>query len=248
MNDITAILNEFKTVNLAQVERVELLDRMEVKYLFRIELLHEILSKLINDYCVLMTDGVRLRRYENRYFDTSDLRMYLDHHNGKLNRYKVRYRKYTDTGNTFFEIKQKSNRSRTIKKRIEVPECEHNIAGKAANLLLQETGFLSEHLVESVVVIYDRITLVKKKSTERVTIDLDLKCIYNNQKATFPGMIIAEVKQPRSCSSKFNSIMRELKIYPFSFSKYCLGIATLYPDVKVNNFKPKLQYVNKLHR
>jgi hypothetical protein len=246
MKELNSILNEFTTLNLNQVERVKLLDRMELKYILTIENLPEILSKLSNDYYLLTTGGTGLRHYENRYYDTPDLRMYLDHHNGKLNRFKVRFRKYVDTGNTFFEIKLKNNKGRTVKTRLEVPDEDYRIHGNVQNILQAETGYSSYMLYESLVVKYQRITLIKKQSAERVTFDVDLSYRYGTEDASYPCIVVAEVKQPRSTASVFTTLMHNQHIHPFSFSKYCLGIASVYPDVKDNNFKTKIYYVKKL--
>ena len=40
--------------------------------------------------------------------------------------------------------------------------------------------------------------------------------------------------------------MRALGIRSTGFSKYCIGIALLYPQVKHNNFKPILRLLDKL--
>jgi hypothetical protein len=44
--------------------------------------------------------------------------------------------------------------------------------------------------------------------------------------------------------------MQEIKrrlIRPEGISKYCLGVALLYPGMKQNNFKRKLLKIKKLH-
>lgn len=38
---------------------------------------------------------------------------YHDHHNGKLNRFKIRQREYMDTKTSFLEVKFKNNQRRT---------------------------------------------------------------------------------------------------------------------------------------
>ena len=45
------------------------------------------------------------------------------HQNKKLNRYKIRQREYLISDISFFEIKFKSNKGRTIKKRIKTKNC-----------------------------------------------------------------------------------------------------------------------------
>lgn len=248
MTEINTILSKYRTLSLMQVEKARLFDRMEVKYVFNIEDLPKVLDTLSEYYSLLKIEEPGLRIYENRYFDTPDLKMYIDHHNGKLNRYKLRFRSYADTGNTFFEIKFKNNKGRTLKSRIEVPQERYVIDGNALELLKRETEYLPEMLYESLIVRYKRVTLIKKESTERLTFDLDLHYQYGQSESSYPYLVVAEVKQPRTSSSKFISLMHEMHIQPFSFSKYCLGIASVYPGIKANNFKTKVRYVNKFYR
>ena len=67
---------------------------------------------------ILQIDGKRKHDYKSLYFDTEDRKFYNDHHNQRVNRYKVRYREYVDSGLVFLEIKCKNNKGKTIKKRL----------------------------------------------------------------------------------------------------------------------------------
>jgi hypothetical protein len=37
-----------------------------------------------------------------------------------------------------------------------------------------------------------------------------------------------------------------MRVYPASFSKYCMGLLALTDDIKKNNFKPKLLNLKKI--
>lgn len=245
MEAIAPILDKFEPISLVDMDRIKLLDRVEVKYVFNISKLPSLLNMLSPHYNLLITGSMAVNHYKNIYFDTVDHSMYLDHHNGKLNRYKVRFRSYRNTNNTFFETKFKTNKGRTIKTRIEVPD--HNvIIEKEIKSIVNEIGYPAESLHESLKIDYDRITLFSKTGPERVTLDTNL--VYNSDNDTFecPLLVIAEVKQLKSAESVFMSIMRKNHLHPFSISKYCFGIASLKKHLKTNNFKPKIRYVNKL--
>jgi hypothetical protein len=82
---------------------------------------------------------------------------------------------------------------------------------------------------------------------ERLTIDMDLHYRFGEKTAEFPNIVIAEVKQDRSQKSMFISLMMKNHIQQVSISKYCLGIATLVDQVKKNNFKVRLNYINKIN-
>ena len=92
---------------------------------------------------------------------------------------------------------------------------------------------------------YDRITLVDKQGKERITIDLNLAYDNRSQKIAYPDRVIIEVKHERNFRSIQRDLFRRLGIRPGSISKYCLGVMSLYPQVKKNRFKLPLRILSK---
>lgn len=239
-------LQTFDPIGLDELSVVKLLDRMDKKFTFKVNELSEILRASAVHYRLLVVEGNYFTQYETRYFDTDDFEMYTKHHNRHLNRHKVRFRTYLDSGLHFFEVKFKTNKGRTIKKRVLRPLSDYSIKQEAEALLLKRTPYQETQLKEAIRVYYNRITLVNKNLKERITIDFDLRYSLNGLTKAFPNMIIAEVKQFRSDVSPFIELMKQKRIKDISISKYCLGVASLATSVKTNNFKMKLNYVNKL--
>jgi hypothetical protein len=94
---------------------------------------------------------------------------------------------------------------------------------------------------------YLRITLVNKRDKERVTLDIDLNFEWGQQKIGAPSIVIAEVKQQsHACLSPFMALMRKHHIRKTGFSKYCVGISLLYPQVKHNKLKATHRLMAKL--
>jgi hypothetical protein len=94
---------------------------------------------------------------------------------------------------------------------------------------------------------FDRITLVDTFAGERLTIDTDIAFEMGDRKAGIPELVIIEVK--RDENSGVSEVLRQLKhqlVRPESMSKYCLGVALLYPEMKSNNFKQKLLKIEKI--
>jgi hypothetical protein len=225
---------------------VKLLDRMDKKYTFPAFVLDTILEDLQKDYKILTIEGKKFANYETRYFDTPDFEMYTRHHNSHLNRHKVRFRTYLDSNLHFCEVKFKTNKGRTIKKRVLRPVNDFSFTTEALELLKRKTPYAGDDLQEAIRVYYKRITLVNNNMKERITIDFDLHYYQQGNTRNFPNMIIAEVKQDKSGVSPFIELMKTLRIKDISISKYCLGVASLASGVKTNNFKIKLHYVEKL--
>jgi hypothetical protein len=244
---ITAKAAEFAPISLTEMDEVKLLNRMDTKYTFPLHLLPGLLEELKSGYRLLHIGEKLCTDYETLYFDTPDFYFYTSHHNGKQNRFKVRMRQYIGSGLNYFEIKFKNNKKRTIKTRIRRPDFTENIEGRSSELLHRVAAMESENLVPKLWVYFTRMTFVNHQMNERLTIDMDLHYRFGEKTAEFPNIVIAEVKQDRSQKSMFISLMMKNHIQQVSISKYCLGIATLVDQVKKNNFKVRLNYINKIN-
>lgn len=250
--DVTRLhrsLLHFQPITLAEMERVALLDRTDTKLLLTPEQLHYALDYLLPYYRVLEIEGRRQHHYQTLYFDTPDLDFYHQHHNGWRNRYKVRERAYVDSDLTFVEVKHKVRSDRTIKHRRPVPELTTDFGQPAAAFIQAHAPFREDALVPTLWNDFQRITLVSTHRRERVTFDLDLRFrrAYGNKWVALPGVVVAEVKQVRfSYDSDFLREMRYLGVRPTGFSKYCTGVALLYPEVKHNNFKPRMLHLKRV--
>lgn len=244
---IAEILNAFEPISLSEMESVKLLNRIDTKFIVNSARLPHLLMELRNDYSALEIDGARNSHYKTLYFDTRDLALYTEHHNGKLNRYKIRLRRYEESNLNFFEIKFKSNKNRTIKERITRKNFEEDIHGKSLKFLNEKAQTIAnKEIIPAIYVFYSRITLVGKTDNERLTIDTALSFSHGEKCKSFPRLCIIELKQDQSKCSSAMALLQKEHIHSFSVSKYCLGIASLYENVKKNNFKMKFNKINKI--
>lgn len=246
MQELKNILNSFEPITLKEMDSVKLMDRTDTKYVFTKEQLPSLLEQLTEDYRILEVSNHRISRYESLYFDTENFDMYYNHHRGKTNRFKIRFRKYVESGLNFFEVKFKNNKGRTIKNRVKQAQIDGKIADSAETLLKEKTPMISAHLEAKLWVNYSRITFVNKHSPERVTIDLDLNFKNSQQDKTIHNLVIAEVKQDKAVGSAFIKLMKRQHIREGSISKYCYGVISLFDKIKHNNFKPDLILLKKI--
>lgn len=248
-----AVLRAMDTISLSEMKSVKLMNRVDTKYVASIDLLTEILGRATDDYRVQVVEGVPISSYDTIYFDTDDLEMYHRHHNRVLCRKKVRMRSYLDTGDCFFEIKHKSNKGRVNKKRIQLPITNFDTSSfntDSVEFLQKQTDYQGPDLLPQLRTMFDRITLVNKEKTERLTIDVNLN-FENRQTGIiygFPDIMIIELKQDSSSASMMKSILMDLRIKPQRISKYCLGTVLTNPAAKYNWFKKKLMYINKIRQ
>lgn len=251
MGELSDILLSFPPISLEEMKAVKLMNRIDTKYLVDRERLPEILSRLTGHFYVQELAGRRVAHYHTLYYDTPDVQMYHVHHAGKLNRQKLRARIYCETDTAFCEIKTKNNKKRTKKKRVELDLSD--FGNMLQNPEIHE--FVSKKLwydpallVPQVENEFDRITLVNVGKTERLTIDMNIhfRNRYTYNDAEVPHLVIIELKQDGNIPSFFKSVLQEMRIHPYRVSKYCLGTMLTNPSVKMNRFKKKLRYIEKL--
>ncbi len=244
---ITELLNKFAPISLEQMSEVRLMNRTDMKFVTNLEKLSQLLAMAWQEYYVQDLGGERNTEYGTTYFDTSDFVMYRHHQYGHANRQKIRFRTYVSSNKQFMEVKTKDNHGRTKKKRIEVDDM--NLQDK------EKRQFLSRHLRYDVDTLqptlsnrFSRITLVNKGMTERLTIDSALRFhnIVNGMDKDMDKLVIVELKRNGLVYSPVLKMLRQLRIQPHGFSKYCMGSALTNPHLQVNRFKLKLIEVNKL--
>ncbi|MBU2018910.1 MAG: polyphosphate polymerase domain-containing protein [Bacteroidetes bacterium] len=216
---------------------------MDTKFSVHKNILPDLLKNLINDYQILEIGENRLMTYSSTYFDTPELSCYKDHHNSRVNRIKIRIRNYVESGIYFLEIKKKTNQGNTLKKRIDVNNMADISNEKSLRFINKNTSF-NETLIATLTNGFNRFTLVNIERNERVTIDTNIA--YNGIEA-YPNLAIIELKQSKlDRSAPLFDALRKMHVTPNSISKYCIGMATLNPELKQNNFKRKISALNKL--
>jgi hypothetical protein len=249
-NDLNQIIECFAPISLSQMDSVKLMRRVDKKFVLSACQLPLLLKKALVDYYALEIRGIREQIYETTYFDTNDYKMYTLHHNGNKNRNKIRVRQYVSSGMEFLEVKSKNNKGETIKNRIVKPsENEHLDFTGSAGFIQKYTPYDNQQLCPKLVNRFVRLTLVNKGMSERITIDYKLKFVdlkYHKQ-ITNGNLCIVEIKRNRDSSkSPFLTTLSNMKIYPAGFSKYCIGLAMLNPEVKNNLFKQRIRELEKL--
>jgi len=246
MSQLENILQRFEPISLQEMDSVRLMNRTDTKFMVSRAQLEDMLLNLGANYRILEVGAARVNRYQTLYFDTVDFRCYREHHNGKRNRFKIRKREYVESRLSFLEYKEKTNKGRTIKSRIKLESIAYLIDEKE-NAFIDERTHEHREYEPKLWNNFGRITLVDITAGERLTIDTDITFQYGDRNAGVPELVIIEVK--RDEQSGVSEVLRQLKhqlVRPESMSKYCLGVALLYPEMKSNNFKQKLLKIEKI--
>lgn len=245
---IQHILDTFTPITLDEMDAVKLMNRSDTKFTFHVDKLPMLLNAIKPYYSVLKVNEFRIGRYNTIYYDTDDNSMFTDHQNGLGDRYKIRRRDYLNDHISFLEIKHKTNKGKTQKKRIVINDTDDLANENICKFIEKRTEYKPTTLGESIHNAFSRITLVNKNFPERATLDFNLSFATKDKQLDLPFLAIAEIKQEKqnALSDIKNYLLYQERLKPQSMSKYCLGALLLKDDIKYNTFKEKLYQLQKL--
>lgn len=249
-SDVVRALSALAPHSLDSLKNAVLMSRVDSKYLLPITLAADLLASMSLEYSVLEIDGLRSFNYVTTYYDTPASTHYIAHHNGRLNRFKIRKRTYTESGSSYIEVKLKDYRGRTTKTRMSCNTQEFEL-GKDSRAFLSSCGVPNPLMLQPVQTgTYRRVALANEERGERLTIDFNLRFLNErdgNHHALGPWAI-AELKQDRlNRKSAYFSWARRHAVRALPFSKYCMGVYfTGAPELKRNNFHAIARRLNNL--
>ncbi len=249
------ILRQFDPITLDEMSGIRLMNRTDTKFVTTRPMLERLLQMAAGDYYAQEIDGRRMADYYTVYFDTPDCKMFTVHETGHTNRQKLRVRSYVDSHLNFLEVKTKNNKGRTKKKRVTLDDFNPDDNADFSILDDRFADFLSDNLRYSVQTLsrqlenrFERITLVNKGKTERLTIDTNLSFhnITTDHYWQMGDVVIIELKRDGLVPSPILGMLRQLRIKPHGFSKYVIGSALTNDQLHVNRLKPKLHYIKRM--
>lgn len=213
--------------------------RYDTKSVVPLAIVPSLMQAVPEDWQVVTSSGAALSTYSTIYFDTPDLRLFRDHRQGRLRRFKVRTRRYAD-GYAVLELKLKGPAGMTEKFRRDhhkhgalttddLEWIDASIRGRAQPRELSAIDV-------SAWTAYERAVLRSPDGSERVTIDLGLTVgVDEALNARARGAVI-EVKSlaPRS---RLTPTLLRLGARPDRLSKYAFAIASSH-DTHANRWRP----------
>ena len=251
---MTEILRQYETITLDEMRDIRLMNRIDTKFVTTMPVLRQLLMLARDEYYVQQVDDEVVAPYYTLYYDTEDCAMYNRHEAGHLVRQKIRVRSYLHVGLNFLEVKTKNNHGRTKKKRTAAEGFDPR-AGVASSFRLHDYDeFIRTHLrydperlspqLENH---FDRITLVNKAKTERLTIDTNLQFhnLSTGVDRSMGQLVVIELKRDGLQPSPILPKLLQLRLFPHGFSKYCIGSALTNSSLRRNRIKPRLHSVEK---
>jgi hypothetical protein len=230
------LLNAFEPVSLDELdERAALLKRLDHKYAVSWSAFAELAERLRESHQVLEIDGRRTFSYSSTYFDTPDLRCFVDHVEDRLPRFKARSRLYEDSHHCVFEVKLKRSGDETDKRQLDYDEDDRaRITAEAADCVrsaLADAGVdgpedVSGELAPTLTTAFDRVTLASRRGPERLTCDLGVRLRAPNGAAAAinEDLLLVETKSEDGESPADRELER-MGISSISLSKYRVGMS-----------------------
>lgn len=243
------LVDAFSPISLdALNKKAQMMTRLDNKYVLPIAVFNALVPEFAAQFDMLEINGQRSFGYRTCYFDSPSLCSYRHHVQGRRHRSKVRVRHYLDANLCFLEVKLKTARNITVKKRQPHDPSVLQIITPAALKFIEECHvkqYSRPILTKYSPVMkmqYDRLTLVAHDGGERVTIDRGLQFWCDRAASEIAqDVVILETKSSfgRGLSDQ---ILRRAGHHPVgSCSKYCVGLAALGLVPRFNKFIPALR-------
>jgi hypothetical protein len=230
-------------------ERASLQTRVDRKYLLPLADAAALVGELRSTVRVLQIDAVRTFGYESVYFDTPDLACFRLAAHKRPIRYKVRTRTYLDSGQCWLEVKTRDRRGRTVKQRLAYDTRDRDVLTGEGTQFVRDalagtvpSGGEPAGLRPTLVTRYRRTTLLVPADDSRLTIDTDLVCLTDEDRALhLPARAVVETKTTGHASDVDRLLWRRGH-RPVQVSKYGTGLAALHPGLPGAKWRPVLRH------
>jgi VTC domain len=238
MTELEGVMTGLDPIGLDELdEQAKLRKRVDNKYVVPDEVAAATVERLADSYRALEIDSQRKFTYESVYFDTPDLRCFVDHVEGGRPRFKVRSRLYVETDACFFEIKVKRADDETVKRQQPYEQVHHGeITDEARSFVADALAELADEplpadLAPSISTTYRRLTVAAREGGERATLDLavELRSMDDRDVALRDGVVLIETKTSDG-ESRIDEELRSGGCEAISISKYRLGVGLLLAD------------------
>ena len=245
VDTLASMTNTFPIADVSLLQRRSLQKRLDQKYILSGDKMPALLEILKGKFHIIPTSNHHVAEYQTQYFDTKEYAFFTSHLRGKRPRHKVRIRRYPDRNLCMLECKKKNAADLTIKTSLEVPYDTNSLSEHLS--FFDALPIDGESLSPSLSNTFHRITLLHKTLEERLTIDFNISFYTQDKGFSLDNCIIVERKRhPVSKDSIVHSLLRSIRAYPLSISKYCIGGYRLFNTQKNTLYRTKSRLLRKV--
>lgn len=249
-------------ISLAEMNKQAALQtRMDRKYVLSVDQTADLVAWICQerqDAQVLEVEGERASLYDSMYYDTENLACFRMALQQNRRRFKVRTRRYVDSGDSFLETKTKSGAGKTVKHRIRWSDSWTLDDDEPGNFLtesLADTPFVIHHdasgqpvagieLIPALRTVYYRTTLLLPDDCARITLDQRLH--WQDPSGSWveaTGGVILETKTSGSPSA-VDRFLWDRRQRPIPSSKYSIGISLTHSALPTHRWTRATKRLN----
>ena len=240
-----AIISQLPTISLGELNALAgLQTRIDRKYVLTVEQADRALSGVAARLAALDIDGSRSFQYNSLYFDTPELTSYRAAATRRRRRFKVRVRRYVDSGVSALEVKTRGSRGETVKTRVDCgPECFDAFTPEALRYIdsAVQTEGLARQLHSMMWTSYYRSTMVDLQDRSRITID---RCLQGSPAGShwrpLTDRVIVETKSTDRTTPLDRALWAD-HVRPVAISKYATAMALHHPWLPANRWSRVLR-------
>lgn len=218
----------------------QLLARVDSKFALPRAQLSQLLLALAPSYLLLRSAGQPAGSYLTLYFDSAGHQFLHDHLRGRRPRHKLRIRHYPDRKLSMLEVKTRTPGNRTEKQLRSRVFGSSELSAEDGQWAAELTG-TSQPLSLTAWTSCQRLTLLGRRSNERVTIDLNISLGTGRGARLLRDTVLVELKQlHRAEESPALQALREAGARRVRLSKYVAAMMTMAEAAPAARFRAVL--------
>ncbi len=234
MSSLADVFERYGTITVEEMDAIaQLRTRTDRKYVVTPELCHQLAVAFADRLDVVSVGDERQFAYESTYFDTPSLQSFHGAARRRRRRYKVRTRRYSGSGDSMLEVKIRTGREETDKRRVPLHGAHDGPLATPDHAFIAsvvEVDGGPEALRPTAETAYRRTSAVDRSSRARITFDETVSCqLVGGPRVHFAGVVV-ETKTAGPASAVDRWLWREGN-RPVPLSKYCTGLAALSPEL-----------------
>ena len=245
------ILSEFSVLNPENfpVLLPTLTKSRHCRYVIPIGLLYKFLETGRDHYEVMLFGSELTALNSMVYYDVPGYRLFRDHMNGKAGRCQVKLKKSPEFQAPVIEVKFRSNKGVSGKHLLPFQEdFFHLLPEELKDKFIQLTGTSVSELRPVVESSSEKFVLRGRMHHERIEVDAEIRFSLpgSGEKELVLPLAVVRISDNLGQDTLATRFFGDLRIRPFSFSRYLLGGSMLLTDQKTNRYKNKILQFQKM--
>lgn len=219
------------------------------RYVIPLGLLFKFLETVRDHYEVMPLSSELVTLNSMVYYDVPGYRLFRDHMNGKAGRCQVKLKTSPEFQAPVLEVKFRSNKGTTGKHLLTLQkDLFHFLPDEVKDKFSLITGMSVSDLRPVVGSSSGKFVLLGRMHHERIEVDAEIRFSLPGigEKELILPLAVVRISGNQGQDTLATRFFGDLRIRPFSFSRYLLGGSMLLTDQKTNRYKNKILQLQKM--